>query len=180
MVSAAEYNPDRGYLLVVYDNYDIDLLFDDGTKKNIPSYKSASVSQSKDINSITFDPERNRAYLSTAFGYVSINDEKGEIAESRIYNTPVESVCRLGDSILLLASGRLLAADASAPRLGMSDYKSVAEVKDGKRLLPMSDTYCVAIAGKYHLLTLADEEYRQYRECKRGIYGCNRRQSDMA
>lgn len=147
VVSAAEYNPDRGYLLVVYDNYDIDLLFDDGTKKNIPSYKSASVSHSKDINSITFDPERNRAYLSTAFGYVSINDEKGEIAESRIYNTPVESVCRLGDSILLLASGRLLAADASAPRLGMSDYKSVAEVKDGKRLLPMSDTYCVAIAG---------------------------------
>ncbi len=147
VINAAEYNPAKGYLLLVYDDYDIDLIFDDGTRKNIPSYKSVTMTLSKDVNSVTFDNERDLAYLATDFGYIAINDEKGEIAESRNYGQQLQSVGRVGDRFLLLTSDSLLEGEASAPRLGFSDYKTVGPIAGGHRILPLNDTYCVAVGG---------------------------------
>ncbi|MDE6843663.1 MAG: hypothetical protein K2J24_09075, partial [Muribaculaceae bacterium] len=96
IVAFAEYNPEKRYLLVVYDNCNIDLVYDNGEIRNIPGLMSASLPISKSVNDVTFWPEANQAWLATDFGYLCIDDNKAEIAESRNYSRPLESVARMG------------------------------------------------------------------------------------
>lgn len=148
VISAAEYNPSEGYLVVVYDDYDIDIIYDDGTRKNIPSYKSQTMSESKNVNSMTFDTDNGRIYLATDFGYLALNEKKGEIAESRNYGRALQSIAKVGDKMLLLtADGKLLESGASDPRLSITDYNEVHTVDAAHRLLPLSDTICVLVSG---------------------------------
>ncbi len=95
------YNAAKGYLLIVYDDYTIDLLYDDDTLYTIPALAGAALSSSKNINSITFDPEMNCARLATDFGYLTLDDERYVISESRIYNIKLNAIARVGDSLLI-------------------------------------------------------------------------------
>lgn len=120
-VHTMQYNPSKGYLLVVYTNFDIDLIYDDKVV-NIPSYMLSSPGFSKKVNGITIDPANDRVYLATDFGYVAINDKKAEIAESRIYGEPLTSFCRIGDKYLAIHGNDLIMADVATPRMSLSDY----------------------------------------------------------
>lgn len=160
LVLNASYNPVDRYLAVVYDDYDIDLIYDDGRRVNIPTYRSASLTSSKDVSDISFDPERHRIYMATAFGYIAIDDERGEIAESRNYGRPLTAVARMGDRLLLSADGTLYQAPADKPRLEMADYTPVDGVESVKFLLPLSETQCAyqtisAAKQTFGMLTLA-------------------------
>jgi hypothetical protein len=128
VVSKVEYSPQKGFMVVIYTNFDIDLLYDNGEVVNIPSYRLATVNGVKDVNSIFIDADNDRIYLSTDFGYVALNDKKREIAESRLYGTPVSGMTRVGDNLYLLANGKLLEAPLSASRLSIADYKEVRDV----------------------------------------------------
>lgn len=133
------YNPHRNYLLVVYENFNIDLVFDSGKVVNIPALRDVSISGSKEVGAITFDYDLPRAYLATDFGYIIINDDKGEILESRNYGKPIGSMARMDDRILLAMDGKLLQAPVSAPRYSLDEFTPV-EGSDGvTRVLPLSD-----------------------------------------
>lgn len=143
LIAKAAYNSEKDYLLLVYSDSNIDLLYADGHTVNIPGLMSASLSTGKNVNSITFDPEKSRAYLATDFGYVALNDEKGEIAESRIYGSPLRSAARSGDLMLLLdGDGRLLYAPAYSPRLSLSDYRQGDEYPQADAFLPLDGALC--------------------------------------
>lgn len=146
MVSTAEYNPDKRYLLVVYDNSNIDLIYDDGDVRNIPALMATSLPSSKAVNHITFYPEANEAYLATDFGYVVINDEKWEVADSRIYNTPLESVARMGDTIFLSRQGGVYSSLRNAGNYSLDDFSLVEQHQPQVLLLPLSSTLCAAFA----------------------------------
>ncbi|MBD5357766.1 MAG: hypothetical protein HDR88_12295 [Bacteroides sp.] len=124
-VSALQYCPQKGYVVVVNTNYDITFLYDDGKVVTIPDYRLASIEGEKLINSVTIDPWHDRLYLATKFGYVAINDEKYEIAESRVYNEDIQSVARIGNYFMLLKDADIMYAPASSPRLSLNDYESV-------------------------------------------------------
>lgn len=133
------YNPHRRYLLVVYENYNIDLIFDSGRVVNIPALKDASIAGGKEVGAITFDYDLPRAYLATDFGYVTINDEKGEVLESRDYGKPLGSVARMDDQMLVAVGGKLLHAPASTPRFSLDDYEAVEGLGGVTRVLPLSE-----------------------------------------
>lgn len=99
-VTKIKYNPDRGYLLAAYDNGNIDLIFDDGTVKNVPGFMLSDVTP-KNINYISFDPENSLAYIATDFGYISINDENATIKESRNYGKKISSMAVFKDHIFI-------------------------------------------------------------------------------
>lgn len=144
-VSSLEYSPERGYLVVVYTNHDIDLIYDNGKVVNIPAYRIASLSYPKTVNSITVSPSDGRIYLATNFGYLTVNDTKHEIAESRIYGTPVKSVAKVGGRILLLDGNRLLSGNAAAPLLSLSDFDESIVFDRPYALYPLGGDKCVVM-----------------------------------
>lgn len=100
VIQTMAYNPDGGYLLIVYTDSNIDLLYDDDTVFPIPGLASSTLSTGKKVNTITFDPANSKAYLATEFGYIVVDDKKKVISESRIYNEPLISVGRVGDRLV--------------------------------------------------------------------------------
>ena len=141
------YNPKKGYLAVLYKDYDIDLLYNNGKVVNIPYYRQASMSTQKTVNSLSIDPGHDRLYFATDFGYLAINDSKAEVAESRIYDAPFDAFCRVGDKYLAIHDGKLLAAEVTEPRLSLDQYDVVASLDNTGVFYPLNDSVCVLILG---------------------------------
>lgn len=139
------YNPKKGYLAVLYKNYNIDLLYKDGKVVNIPYYKQASLGTSKDVYSISIDPQHDRIYFATDFGYIAINDVKNELAESRIYGKPMQSFCRIGDRYLAVVDNSLVTADVNDPRLSVDQYETLEYLDLDGVLYPLNDTTCLLV-----------------------------------
>ena len=141
------YNPEKGYLAILYKDYNIDLLFNEGKIVNIPYYANSEFGYDKKVNSITFDPANDRIYLATDFGYVSINDKKFEVAESRIYDTPIQSFCRLGNSYLAMSGNELMVSPDDSPVFSIEDFKTI-EIFDAPALFyPLDKNLCIIAVG---------------------------------
>lgn len=140
IISYISYNADKGYLLIVYENSNIDLLYDDDTVYNIPGLMSAVLTKSKEVNHVTFDSVNNRVYLATKFGYFVINDDKNEIAESHIYNIDVNSVGRVGDNLILFSEGIAYMSPVDDHHLSMNSFKKIDDISGVSMLLPLTDT----------------------------------------
>ena len=104
IVRKIAYNKDKGYLLIVYGDYKIDLLYDDDTVYSIPGLSSSSAASSKNVNSVSFYPAGNKAYLATDFGYLVVDDDKKVISESRIYGRRLDGMARVGDRLFASTS----------------------------------------------------------------------------
>lgn len=63
-------------LVIIYSDYNIDLLGDNGNVTNMPAYKNVTMTEDKTINSVNV--VGRYAYLSTGFGIVSVNVANGE------------------------------------------------------------------------------------------------------
>ncbi len=145
IIQTVDYNPDKGYLLIVYNSGNIDLLYDDNRVVNISGLKSFTISSTKNVNAIAFDPERDRAYLATDFGYIEIDDKKGQIADSRIYNAKLTGAFRMGDKFFVSTRDKLGYAPAADRRQSMDDYKALDGVtqKDLLKVLPLNDNQII-------------------------------------
>lgn len=156
------YNPAKGYLAVVYKDFNIDLLYNNGDVVNIPYYSLATLSSSKNVNSITYDGPNNRLYLATDFGYVAINDKKYEVAESRIYGEPLKAITRLGDQYLIIRGNDLLKAPVSSSRLSLDQYTHAGTFNNPVSLHPLNDNTFLLVEGlnnyKYIYKIVADGE----------------------
>lgn len=94
------YNAAKKYFLLVYDDYNIDILYTDDRCYNVPGLASAIVPGGKGVNFATFDAENNRAYVGTTFGYLVIDDSKNVITESHIYGKNIKSIARIGEHLV--------------------------------------------------------------------------------
>ncbi|MCM1320086.1 MAG: hypothetical protein NC217_06850 [Muribaculaceae bacterium] len=134
------YNAAKKYLLIVYDDYTMDILSDDDKVYTIPGLASASLSTSKNINSITFDAAQNKAYLAADFGYIVIDDKRRVISESHVYNTKLTGIGRVGDSLLICRDGNLYSSPVEGRHSELEDFKLVdSGLSDVAYLLPLSD-----------------------------------------
>lgn len=96
-IKSIYYNPAKDYLLIVYDNSNLDLLFQDGTVINMPEIKDSSVSDMKGVNDVAFG--NDRIVVATDFGLVIYSDSRYEVVESGIYNVPIDKVIVMGDNL---------------------------------------------------------------------------------
>lgn len=148
VISNIYYNDYRGYLMVVYDNSNIDIITSEGDIINLPEIKAASLTQSKTINDVNFTPE-GRVYLATDFGYVVLNDKKWEVLESRIFGQKINSVAEVGD-YLLVSQG----TDLRYGKVG-KHYETVGSMpkvtgkvsNDGGRLRALTDSKLLIFTG---------------------------------
>ena len=77
----AEYDFSNRCMIVCFDDGDVNLVYDNGDVKDIPGLKIAE-GYNKNIWSVTAMPDSPLAYLSTDFGYFTVDGKKGEIVSS--------------------------------------------------------------------------------------------------
>ncbi|MDE6072375.1 MAG: T9SS type A sorting domain-containing protein [Muribaculaceae bacterium] len=129
ILQTIEYNREKKYLVAVYDNGNIDLIYDNGDVVNIPGLKLAGSDFSKTVNRITFSPEHNEIYLATGFGYLVIDDKDGEVKRTVNLGTPLTAVSRF--------EGKLVAG--SADGLFFTDFKNYPKWEDFGQLSGFTD-----------------------------------------
>lgn len=130
------YNYDANYLVVAYDDGDIDLLYENGNVVNIPGLKVADASLDKTVNDITFDG-RN-IYLATNFGYVVVDGTLHEVSTSRVFNTPIFSAA-MHDGLLWLGNRDGLRY-GSPTGFSLSEFTLVPNTSRVTRISPVGDT----------------------------------------
>ena len=145
VIRLANYNALKKYLMIVYDDMMIDILYDDGSLYSIPALKNFSTSGTKEVRSISFDPEHNRAYLATDFGFLEINDLKHEVAASGIYDVPLDYVARAGEYLLAVHDGKILSDKIDSNHISFDDFVETGW-EDGEpvlSLMPLSSDKCL-------------------------------------
>lgn len=84
-------------LVIIYTNYNIDLLDKNSEVTNISDYYNKSMTEDKTVNNITISG--NYAYLSTEFGILKINVKDGEISDT--YNLGMKVTdCAIENNIM--------------------------------------------------------------------------------
>ncbi len=97
------YNADKRYLLVAFEDANIDIIPDDGGERiNLPDIRDANVTTLRGINDVAFD--ENNIYVATTFGLVIYKEGSYEVEQSGIYNTSVSHVLLTPDNILIVYS----------------------------------------------------------------------------
>ncbi len=105
IISGIWYNKKNKYLLISYDNGNIDLLYDDGKVYNLPDIKNAVMTITKGINDVAFD--NNTIYVATTFGIVQIDDQNHFVVQSGNYSQNVDAIASVGDYIVALSGNSL-------------------------------------------------------------------------
>lgn len=67
-------------LIIIYSNYNIDLLDNNFNVENISDYYSKAMTDNKTVNNVTING--NNAYISTGFGIIKLNMRDAEISET--------------------------------------------------------------------------------------------------
>ena len=116
------YNADKNFMLVTYDNANIDIIKQNGKVINVPNIKDAVMTTKKTINHVAFSSDG--AYIATAFGYVVLDNDSHLVTDSKILGSNVASVARVGDLILLATDNELLSASASNNHETLSQFTS--------------------------------------------------------
>ena len=96
-ITDIQYNIEKGCLIIVYSNSNIDIIESDGTIYNVPDLYQKQMSVNKTVYQITMDKEY--AYLSTGFGIVVVNLDKKEIANTYIIGPDATKVPIYGIAI---------------------------------------------------------------------------------
>lgn len=144
IISNVFYNSDEDYLVVVYENSNIDIILSDGRVVNMPEIKDAVLTSSKKINDVTFAP--GLIYLATAFGYVVIDDVRFVVKESRLYGESLTSVAQVGDVLLLTSTNKFYYGEANGYHERLSSF-NVGDGKANSRLRPINDESFYSITG---------------------------------
>ena len=84
------YNEQGRYLTVCYINGNIDLLYDDGRRVNLPDIRDANLTVSKVINDVKFDGDL--IYVATSFGIVVFRESTADVRESGVYGVNISMI----------------------------------------------------------------------------------------
>ncbi len=137
ILNRVAYNEKKGYLLIVYYDGNIDMLYDDGRVRNMPGLKNSTIAESRSVNDIVFDNDNDVVYLATDFGFITINDRKGEISVSRNYHQRLNSIGRVGNAIVAFDENNGYVAPASSKLINISDFTklNISEMQNGATML---------------------------------------------
>lgn len=158
-ISGLWYNAGKDYLIVVYENANIDLLDRDGLVYNMPDIKDATLDVVPKVNDIDFDGDK--IYVATNFGVVVFDSERHEVVTSGNYGMNMTSVMVLGDRLWLVQGYIFYSADKNK---SLTSQSSITRNENGytcSELLSLTDDRAVLIADSGKLITFLN--------CKDGV-----------
>lgn len=91
------YNKTADCLVIIYESANIDILLANDKVVNIPNLSLSYSNIDKTINDIYM--YESLAYVSTGFGFFTINLSKNEIKETAVFNFSINSICILNNEI---------------------------------------------------------------------------------
>ncbi len=151
-VSNIFYNYSGKYLVVVYSNSNIDLLYDDNTVVNMSDIKDAVMMTDKDIYDVAFYDDK--IYVGTSFGLVIFDEKKHCVIESGNYGFIVSGLMiHQGHIILHIGSTATGSrayrwAPVSGSHVDYSVFKRFSETDDcSKILVPGDDEYIYIVSN---------------------------------
>ncbi len=128
-------------LVIAYTDGNIDLLYDDGSIKNVPDIKNSSVSADKNPSELVYDSSTGNVYIAGEIGVIVFNPTKKEISDTYIMGEggtylSVYSIALTPDSIYALTPDGLKSASRSEKMLVNSAmWKTTAlEISDAKQI----------------------------------------------
>ena len=96
------WNPSAKKLIIIYSNYNIDLLDNNFNVENISDYYSKAMTDDKTVNNVTING--NNAFISTGFGIIKLNMRDAEISETYNLGKNVTDCSVSGDIIFAKTS----------------------------------------------------------------------------
>ena len=155
-VKSIYYNQDKNYILVVYQNSNIDVIdVRSGDVSNISDIKNAEITSSRAINDVTF-ATNNRVIVATDFGFVILNDNKLEVQSSFISDKAMASAMILGNNLIVNQNGNFYYAPASKHIQQMSDF-NMKQVGLVGPMLPISSNRFFVLDKQQLCLVTASE-----------------------
>lgn len=115
------WNTAAGRLIIVYDNYNIDLLDNSGNVTNISDYYTKPVNLDKTVNGIYINGKF--AYLYTNFGILKINMGSAEISDTYILNLKTTACTITNGRIYAQTQAGIYSADMSANLLDRNNWQ---------------------------------------------------------
>ena len=125
-ISNVYYNVDNKYLMIVYTNGNIDLLYDNGNVVNMPEIKDANLTGSKNINHVMF--YNDKIYLATDFGIVIYDDQKLQVIESGIYNKAVSHIMATDEYLFVVVSGKLYSSSLNDRHNSLEKFEYLSDL----------------------------------------------------
>lgn len=133
------YNHYKNYVVLTYDNSNIDFILDDGRVINMPEIKDAVVQQSKVINDINFMP--GKAFVATDFGYLIIDDNTFNVTESRLFGVKVLSALQVGSKFIISYGAGIYYCDDNSPRESINNFRSSSVWKHDMKFYPIDESH---------------------------------------
>jgi len=138
-ITGMYYNDIKDYVLLTYDNSNIDIVLSDGRVVNMPEIKDAVVPQSKVINHVTFD--NGHAYVATAYGFGVIDDSKFAFTENHFYGVSFSSVAHVGEKLVVGYGPNVRACNFTAKREKYTSFPTVGLNRTTPAYMPIDDTH---------------------------------------
>ena len=113
-------------LIITYDNYNIDLLDNNGDVINISDYYSKTLALDKTINKIYVNDIY--AYLCTNFGILKINMRSAEISETYTLGLRVHNCVITGNKIYIHTSDGMYGASLTDNLIDRNNWRPTSEV----------------------------------------------------
>ena len=145
------YNSEKGYLVVTYNNYNIDILLADGRTINIPNIKDMTSIADMTINDVTF--AEGKIYVASKVGFLVIDDKDFKVVKSALLSTSVESIAEVGDKILVTNGSDVLFCNKNANIKSLSQFTSAGLGVSGT-ILPISETQFFLKSNLLYIVTI--------------------------
>lgn len=114
------YNHDDNYLIIVYNDNNMDMLYDNGDCYCLPEIKDANLTDDKTINDMAFG--KGRIFVATNFGLVIYDAKRREVIESGVYRMPIQQVTVAGDKVIIYSPYSMYSADIEGKHNAISKF----------------------------------------------------------
>ena len=145
------YNAQKKYLVVTYNNFNIDILLENGTTVNIPNLKNMTTTSDKTINDVTFGS--NSIYVASKVGYLVIDDREFNVTKSALFDSNVASIAEVGDYVLVANGSNVLYTAKSTNLKSVNQLTSTGLGASGN-ILPISKNQFFLQSNYLYLVTI--------------------------
>ena len=159
-ITAIASDPTGNYLIVGYDNGNIDIINNNQTT-NIVDLKSKLLSSKKTINNITFLSKK--AFLATSFGVVVLDYEKAQLEDTYILSSIGESI-RVNKLFADTVTNNLYAATVKGVFYATFGQSNLADFKNWTKIAAFENTNCNALSYFDGTLYINAEYYNPVKE----------------
>ena len=147
------YNYSKQYLVVAYNDCNIDIILSSGEVINVPAVKEVVLHNTKTINDVTFG--NGKIYVATSFGYIVLDDESFDVKEVRVYELNVASVAEVGQYKIMSLGGKFYYCGVNDQVEAARLHKQVANAKGDGQIFPINDNkFFLSCNATFQIMTI--------------------------